>query len=394
MNYQVFSFMFIIIISPILTHNSFTNSSLLDSSDNSANQRKEKFFPLFSVVRFANSECSGSNNLNGTCFTRRECSNYKGSSAGSCANGLGVCCTFKRECGTTTNVNNTYFTNPGYSYEGGERCMITVYRCNSNICQLRIDFMELRLTQPNASGVCDIDFLLISGASSNVPRICGENNNQHMYLDFKGDNPITISVDTNTDYSFSRRWNLRIQQIACDSPWRAPNGCLQYYKTASGTVTSFNYDLATNPRVLMPGQVPGTRQMSYLNYGVCVRMAAGYCTIEWSQADSSSFSISGDSGSIDTTDDSDYADSGETCDHNFVIVPNPSTVTGVRYNTDRFCGNSFQTKQSSTKPFVLSVITNPDPNENVESGPNDPPIIKDIGNRGFILKYRQLACSV
>lgn len=38
-----------------------------------------------------------------------------------------------------------------------------------------------------------------------------------VYVDFNGATPITISVDTNADYAFDRRWNIRIQQIACDS---------------------------------------------------------------------------------------------------------------------------------------------------------------------------------
>jgi hypothetical protein len=34
-------------------------------------------------------------------------------------------------------------------------------------------------------------------------------------------------------------------------------------------------------------------------YGVCVRMALGYCSIEWSQVDRFSFSVSDDTGSFD-----------------------------------------------------------------------------------------------
>lgn len=45
---------------------------------------------------------------------------------------------------------------------------------------------------------------------------------------------------------------------------------------------------------------PGTRQIQNLNYGVCIDVALGYCGIEWSQLDLNSFSISGDSGNIDS----------------------------------------------------------------------------------------------
>lgn len=92
-----------------------------------------------------------------------------------------TCNLVKRECGSVTSLNNTYFVNPGYSYSyaGGQRCTITVYPCNSDVCQLRIDFMKFSLAQPNATGVCDNDFLLISGGASTVPRLCGENDDQH-----------------------------------------------------------------------------------------------------------------------------------------------------------------------------------------------------------------------
>ncbi|XP_015586174.1 uncharacterized protein LOC107263461 isoform X2 [Cephus cinctus] len=343
-------------------------------------ERQGKFFPLFSVVRFANSQCTGTNNFNGTCFTRRECTNYAGTASGTCANGLGVCCVFTRTCGTSTSANNTYFINPGYpaTYAGGDRCTITVNRCHSKICQLRLDFLDFSLAQPNSSGVCDLDFLLVSGGASTVPRLCGENTNQHVYVDFNGATPITISIDTNTNFAFDRRWNIRIQQIECDSPCRAPNGCLQYYKGVSDTVTSFNYGTTVNTRA----PLIGTRQMANLNYGVCVRMALGYCSIQWSQSDTLSFTVSGDTGSLDTTViGTDLAAvTGTDCTKDFVIIPNPS-INGTAENVDRFCGNGLVTKTSSLKPFVLYVVTDGDE-------------IGEIQNRGFILDYTQIACAV
>lgn len=111
-------------------------------------------------------------------------------------------------------------------------------------------------------------------------------------------------------------------------------------------------------------------------YGVCVRMALGYCSIEWSQVDRYSFSVSGDTGSlgpdiIGKSHDStifyknlasyvlrnfllrclivEYAgtdlvaESGANCTNDFVIIPDP-TENGTPVNADRFCGNGFITK--------------------------------------------------
>ncbi|XP_077265998.1 uncharacterized protein LOC143899525 isoform X1 [Temnothorax americanus] len=393
----------VISVQTINLDQSSRDNALEIKSFNSHSNHQGRFFPLFSVVRFANSECLSSiDQLNGTCFTRRECINYGGNPSGSCANGLGTCCVFQKSCGSTTNMNNTYFVSPRYpiTYRGGERCTITVQRCNSNICQLRLDFLEATWAQPNATGFCDLDVFLVSGGSSTVPRICGENTNQHAYVDFNGATPITISVDTNADHAFDRRWNIRIQQIACDSVCRgtfsslphhteilaklsfasvlAPNGCLQYYKTVSGTVMSFNFGTTENVRA---PQI-GTRQMVNHRYGVCVRMALGYCSIEWSQADIFSFSVSGDTGTIgsDIIGTDLVAESGDSCTNDFVIIPDPRE-NGVAVNTDRFCGNGFITKTSDLKPFVLYVVTNGDE-------------VQEVQNKGFRLMFRQLPCAV
>lgn len=364
-------------------NSAFCETGKLDSNNVTEIQDSNirgRFFPLFSVIRFANSQCLANNNLNGTCFTRRECREYGGTASGTCANGHGICCVFQKSCGSTTNVNNTYFTNPEYptTYDGAGRCTITVNRCNSNICQLRLDFLELSLASPNASGICDYDLVLVSGSSTSVPRICGENANQHVYMDFNGATPIMISVDTNSEYTTERRWNIRIQQIPCDATYKAPNGCLQYYDSVSDTVTSFNYGTTQNPRA----PEIGTREIANTNYGVCIRMARGYCAIEWSQTTANSFSVSGDTGSLDPTiiGPEFAAEQGTDCTQDFVIIANPFIV-GSAVGVERFCGNGFITKTSYSKPFVLYVVTNGD-----EMG--------EIENKGFSLTYRQIPCAV
>ncbi|CAG2067203.1 unnamed protein product [Timema podura] len=70
-----------------------------------------------------------------------------------------------------------------------------------------------------------------------------------------------------------------------------------YYTDITGTVKSFNYGLTASTTAF------GTRELVNLNYGVCVRMAEGYCSIQWSQSSSSlyTFTVSGDTGGLDTT---------------------------------------------------------------------------------------------
>lgn len=54
-----------------------------------------------------------------------------------------------QSCGTTTNTNNTYFVNSGYpaTFGGGSRCNIVVKRSGTDVCQLKISFIDFTLAQ-------------------------------------------------------------------------------------------------------------------------------------------------------------------------------------------------------------------------------------------------------
>ncbi|XP_014369924.2 uncharacterized protein LOC106719946 [Papilio machaon] len=364
----------------------------LDEDYEEQSDRKGKIlFPFVSIVRFANTDCSSTNTMNGTCLARRECNNLNGTITGTCASRRGRCCIVSRTCGSTTNVNNTYFTSPGYpgAYAGGQTCTLIVNRCNSNVCQLRIDFLDMVLAQPNGDGVCLTDAVTITGGNTIVPTICGDNTGQTLFVDFNQDAAITITITATLATTFSRRWNMRLTQLGCDCPGIAPNGCLQYYTGLTGTINSFNYGTTPNT-ALSASLVTGTRQIANLNYGICIRMEAGYCAIQYSQAanDIYSFTVTGDVDGADNTvlGTAVGAVNGAACTTDFVVIPNPTVVaTGVTAGTDRFCGLGFVPVQSGAKPFVLYVVT--DANEGATA--TTPP---DVSNRGFSLAYTQVAC--
>ncbi|XP_060535593.1 uncharacterized protein LOC132707687 [Cylas formicarius] len=334
------------------------------------------FFPFFGVglVRFLNGECNSGNTFDGTCYTRRQCEFLDGVGSVTCANGAGICCLFQRNCGESSGVNNTYFVSPGFpsTYAGSSTCTFTILNTDG-ACQARIDFLTLQLAQPNENGTCVTDALVITGGASIVPVICGENSGQHVYVDFFGNSSITVSVITGPSV-VGRAWNLKVALINCNCPWKAPTGCLQYYTATSGTVRSFNYGST--------GITNGTRQLANLNYGVCIQMQPGYCSIQWSQtSDIYSFTVSNDTFTavVDGTIGAASSQTGTNCTTDFVIVPAPIFPNGTLFNTDRFCGNGFVTLSSNSKPFVLTVVTNS--NE-----------VNDTGNRGFALSYAQQPC--
>ncbi|CAH1155566.1 unnamed protein product [Phaedon cochleariae] len=324
------------------------------------------------LVRFANSVCTTAANIEGICYRRRQCADINGVASGACANGIGVCCIILRTCSESSSHNGTYFTNAAYptAVTGSSRCSMEIQKCNSNICQVRIDFLSLVLAQPNATGFCTTDALIITGGGGTVPVICGDNTGQHVYVDFNGDENILMTITTGSASTLGRSWNLKITQIACDCPTRAPAGCLQFYNTTTGTVTSFNYGVGSNIIDATTG-LPGTRELVNENYGICVGMLPGYCSIQWT---SNGFSVSGiPGGEFDALSNGD-------CTTDFVVIANPFNPNGVALGTDRFCGTSFNTVVSTLKPFVLYVVTNGDE-------------INDVANSGFSLSFTQQPCT-
>ncbi|XP_059614664.1 uncharacterized protein LOC132260513 [Phlebotomus argentipes] len=358
-------------------------------SNEVASARQGRFFPFYTIGRFQNSVCTGGNNLLGTCQVNGECSENGGISTGSCSTvtSQAVCCVYQMACGRSTSYNNTYFYNPGFptSYRGGERCSVQVSRCDDTICQLRVDFLDFSLAQPNGDGSCLTDYMSVTGGSSRVPRLCGENTGQHVYIDFNGNAAITIAMLTTGSESFARHWNFRLSQIACDSEFRAPSGCLQYFleESSDAPLQSFNWAPMPNPLPNAIG-VTGTRQLTNLQYGICIRMGANMCSITYALpgGQAYAFTVTGDVGAIDPTLLGTVDVQSQACTTDYVIIPHPSqggALLGT--GTDRFCGLGLAPTTSDIKPFVLYVVQ--DGNENM-----------DIANRGFSLTYSQNQCAV
>ncbi|XP_062550352.1 uncharacterized protein LOC134215117 [Armigeres subalbatus] len=354
--------------------------------------RQARLFPFYSIGRIANIPCNATNGLRGTCLIRGECADNLGIAGGTCSTltAQATCCIFSRTCGGSTNLNSTYFTNTGYpgTFNAGGTCTFTITPCSSSVCQLRIDFRSLTLAQPDGDGNCVTDVLTITGGSSEVPPICGENTGQHVYVNFDGLSPITIRVSTTAGSTLGRMWNLQLSQIACDSELRAPDGCLQYYLDSTGVISSFNYGFGANPNLNSLGAT-GTRQIAGQRYGICIRAGADRCTITYSLPTSDgsyAFTVSGDAEVVDPAlvGMGILGENGDVCTTDYVVIPDPlvtdANAAGAVFN-DRFCGLGIFPVTSQVKPFVVYVVW--DDNET-----------PDVANRGFRLAYTQNACTI
>lgn len=238
---------------------------------------------IFSAIRYQNTACDGENEETGVCLYESECLNRKGAVIGRCANGFAACCSFKFTCGGETNQNETLFVNrqhPGFENDTNT-CQVTIKKPD-NICQLRLDFEEFSLAQPDENGFCTTDsFMVRTTVGERLPIICGENPGQHIYIDMGqgSKNPVVLSIVTNGARAL-RKWKIKINMITCNSLDMAPSGCLQYYRSASDVIRSFNFGPKLEYRA---------RYLANLRYTTCIRTEENFCAIKWETEQPGSF---------------------------------------------------------------------------------------------------------
>ncbi|XP_064111010.1 uncharacterized protein LOC135218564 [Macrobrachium nipponense] len=248
-------------------------------------QKKPRFLSLFTVAKFANTECTAvgeDGEVTGTCYDYRSC--LSGSEdavpSGSCAWGFGECCTTRLRCGGRSANNNTWLRSPGYpaTFNHHLTCEQTV-AIDDSICQLRLDIVTLRLAYPDNTGNCKNDYLIVSH-DNKFDKLCGYTTDTHFYLDVDSSlsKEVVFAFKTST-FSADRSWYIKVAKIKCNSATEVPRGCGQFYTGTSGTMKGFNQDGSTSENYLLSG----------LDYGICVRTERSSCSITYQEKGSSNW---------------------------------------------------------------------------------------------------------
>jgi len=240
----------------------------------SANDREEKFLSVFQIVKFKNEACSASDGNTGVCFTEAECSAKGGVASGSCASGFGVCCIFTvSACSGTVTQNNTYITSPDYPAPAPVgMCMYTLNKCDSNICQFRIEFEDVMISDP-AMGDCTNDTLMFSGFDANSMKVvpmslCGTLTGQHMVVSVKDATAGAKMIFNIVSAASMAKWRVKVVQLSCaDSDLLAPPGCLTYDMAESGNIQSYNYNGGN-------GELINNQKFSH-----CIKYQDGFCDV-------------------------------------------------------------------------------------------------------------------
>jgi len=344
-------------------------------------ERDQKSFSLFSVLKWKNTACQAvsDDTLQGVCVTAQECDDKGGDKDGNCAAGFGACCVLTlsgtaNSPGGTVTENCTFIQNVDYpSAEVNTRTYdYMVTKCSSEICQVRLDFLVANFAQPvAATGSCagdDRDRILLNAGGNDPDRtLCGDLTGQHVYMDVSPANTqaatITVTADADAAAGGTKNWRIKVSQIECDSEYRAPDGCFQYFFENVNTIMTFNYDGAT-ARANADGGV-----LSGLDYRICIRKNDGMCSIEYTPSEvtngmeafdlgavaaataanaaTAQHGVGGDKASCATID----ANGAQTAGTNYIQIPGAVNVN--EFTGDSFCGGKLSN-------FALDPTVGPD----------------------------------
>jgi len=353
---------------------------LLASTAMAAPNKEAKAFSLFSVVTFPNDECTTvmDPTMRGLCITAEECTDQGGTASGNCASGFGVCCfTTVTAAGEITN-NVTYIQNVGFPTAVLGTAPVTAatraftVKGGANICQVRFDFEAATVFQGPTAGACAGDAITVTQTSTTIgngfTNLCGTLSGQHIYVENDGANPAaTLNIATSAT-ALARTWKILVRTIECDSPAKAPGGCLQYFTGTSGNIVSFN---AGTTGALLDD----------LLYNVCIRREAGMCSYTVRQARSAT-GATPDAFQVGATSTTAGRVGLANCAAAMLIIPN-SAVQAPEY-----CGAFLVNKDADTTAspvtgngaqFQITVLTTAAGNAGAAGS-------------GFDLVYAQVGC--
>ncbi|XP_045127657.1 uncharacterized protein LOC123514091 [Portunus trituberculatus] len=329
--------------------------------------------------------CDGDAGHQGACLPYFRCESYGGTVEGTCRV-VGQCCVVESSCGETSEARITYFTSKHYLISD-TNCGATISPSSSiaarDICQLHVTLEEMTLTEPNADGECDKQYLEVKGGKENSMKVCGVGNNQTLVVDVEGmEGPFKVSVTT-LEENLDSEWEVKVVQVPCNSDDLAPSGCHQYVTGVTGEVKSFNYDTKESSRK-HANDMPGSRHLQE-SYTICVRAENDYCGVKWTSPSDSSedeydFTLTGNlaPAGMDPVFGSGL---NEDCAFTDYLLITDASVVGEEFPTTVLCGSHFPSPGLYSTSFEVRVVANDKEFED-----------EDIDNRGFHLLYEQQLC--
>jgi len=386
--------------------------------------KEGKSISIFNVVKFPNDACQGSGSQNGTCYTAEECSSIGGTNAGTCAEGYGVCCTISLTC-TSTSMSHSSSQNNTHLIMAATNsppmgCSYNICPLGSNVCRIRLDFETFTIAGPGiftatfvtilgGPGSCRTDTFSATGSLGGSPVICGENQNQHMFVDTDGEECVSANFAFGGLTTINRQFNIKVTQYDCmDQENGGPTGCLQYFTAPAGLVSSYNYPIGAAAVVnAVAGSATNFQHLNNQNYAICFRRGANICALCFSPDVRTA--VIDQSFGLSTSAIAAMSETDAACTTDYLAIPgamiseatataNPKAALGIYKNcgaifkaVDDAAGATTTTVCTGEVPFRIRFVT--DANERNAAAMGTMSDLTNKGTVGFSLDYWQVACA-
>lgn len=256
-------------------------------------------------------------NGEGVCLPAGTCKDAAGGPIIGDCSGHQVCCKVSLSHQAVTDLYISYWTNQHYPRPQINQTSSSLnIKLQSDVCQVRLDFLDLVLPPPSSGCSCSPENSLeIVNSRTNMgvlgvgnSHVCGVNSGKHMYLDVSPKDILLLKImtastqerkarifnsakDLLAPYWFrdvlihDSKWNIKVTQIPChfNSDWfndrsmkigaakfykdlRAPAGCLQYFTEERGMLESWAFD-ERSPMLINS------------DYSVCIKHGVDTCGV-------------------------------------------------------------------------------------------------------------------
>ncbi|KAK9886654.1 hypothetical protein WA026_017574 [Henosepilachna vigintioctopunctata] len=234
--------------------------------------------------------------VQGKCLHAAKCLLSKGVIKGSCGFGSS-CCIYQGGCNSETREKTSF-------------CSYKIHLL-PNTCQVRLDFQKFLFNPPTEqqstttprqySYTCTGDSMTVTPNHYFIPTLCGNNNNQHVYVHLNRtiDSEVLLQINfgdrstSTTNKVPNPEWNIKVTQLECKATFDvfhpdkknvdddlralAPLGALQYFTDNSGTFRTFGLEEDPTTSTTQPSFT----HTSNLRYAIAFKRYPNICGVKF-----------------------------------------------------------------------------------------------------------------
>ncbi|XP_069674297.1 uncharacterized protein [Periplaneta americana] len=178
--------------------------------------------------KYYSQQCSCSEELEGTCYSKEECHQRGGKPRNNCPNSDLKCCIFELSCGDVSSERITYFQSPEFPAHsiGTLACDYDV-AIQEDTCAVRIEYRKVQLAR-KLGGVCDIDqIFILNSVDGPTTGQCGplSGYSTTVAVNPGQSKPLKLALLVQNEAYY--HWNIKVIQLRCSdlSNFRVPATC-------------------------------------------------------------------------------------------------------------------------------------------------------------------------